>query len=199
MEFGYSRVSTVGQDLEAQRLFLLGQGIRKERIFFDHGFTGKTIERAGLQTLLAAVREGDKIIVPRLDRFARNAEETLRLVREITERGVIFQFTHSVYDPRDPFSKLFMTFLAALAEAEGGWISLRTREAMARPSVRAKLKGRQPRFSPREDAAIARQLEQGEFTPGEVATLFHTSRASVYRAAERHRQRSRRDAGISDG
>lgn len=194
MDFGYSRVSTVGQDLEIQREFLIGEGVDESRVFFDKGFTGKNLQRDGLQTVLAAVREGDRIIVPKLDRFARNAEETLRELRELTARGVAFQFGKTVYDPKDLFSKLFLSFLAAIAEAEGGWISLRTQESMARPSVRAKLKGRQPRFSAKEDAAIARHLDEGEFNAGEIATMFHTSRASVYRAAERHRQRRSTDA-----
>lgn len=189
MDFGYSRVSTVGQDLELQRAFLLGEGVGEKQLFFDRGFTGKNLDRAGLNGLLAAVREGDKIIVPKMDRFARNAEDTLRVLRELTERGVTFQFNKTVYDPHDPFSKLFLTFLAALAEAEGGWISLRTQEAMARPSVRAKLKGRQPSFSPKQDAAIARHLAEGEFPAAEIATMFKTSRASVYRAAARHAKR----------
>lgn len=72
MEFGYARVSTVGQDLEVQRSFLLEEGIEERRIFFDHGFTGKNLERDGLRTVLAAVGEGDKLIVPKLDRLARN-------------------------------------------------------------------------------------------------------------------------------
>lgn len=190
MEFGYSRVSTVGQDIGLQRRFLLSEGVHESRIFFDKGFSGKSMQRDGLQTVLAAVRAGDKLIVPKLDRFARNAEETLRELRELTDRGVIFQFGKTVYDPGDPFSKLFLTFLSAIAEAEGGWISLRTQEAMARPSVRAKLKGRQPRFSPKQDAAIARHLDEGEMAPSEIANLFQTSRASVYRAAQRHRERS---------
>lgn len=191
MDFGYSRVSTVGQDLELQRDFLLSEGVHESRLFFDRGFSGKGMQREGLQTVLAAVREGDKLIVPKLDRFARNAEETLRELRELSARGVAFQFGKTVYDPNDPFSKLFLTFLAAIAEAEGGWISLRTQEAMARPSVRAKLKGRQPRFSPKEDALIARHLADGDMTPGEIANLFKTSRATVYRAASRHAGRTR--------
>ena len=191
MDFGYSRVSTIGQDLELQRTFLLREGVHESRLFFDKGFTGKYMERDGLRTVLAAVREGDKIIVPKLDRFARNAEETLRELRELTTLGVAFQFGKTVYDPADPFSKLFLTFLAAIAEAEGGWISLRTQEAMARPSVRAKLRGRQPRFSPKDDALIARHLADGEMTPSEIANLFKTSRATVYRAAARHAERTR--------
>ncbi|MGI0520196.1 recombinase family protein [Microbacterium maritypicum] len=189
MDFGYSRVSTVGQDLELQRRFLLQEGVHESRIFTDFGFSGKSMQREGLQTVLAAVREGDKVIVPKMDRFARNAEETLRVLRELTERGVSFQFGQTVYDPRDPMSKLFLTFLAAIAEAEGGWISLRTQEAMARPSVRSKLKGRQPRFTPKQDAAIARHMDEGDMTPSEIADLFQASRATIYRAAQRHRDR----------
>lgn len=52
-----------------------------------------------------------KIIVPKLDRFARNAEETLWELRELTAGGVVFQFGKTVYDPCDPFSKLFLIFL----------------------------------------------------------------------------------------
>ncbi|MBP2436939.1 recombinase family protein [Microbacterium amylolyticum] len=192
MDFGYSRVSTVGQDLEVQRTFLLGEGIPEGRIFFDHGFSGKTADRDGLRTVLGVLGEGDKLTVPKLDRLARNVEETLRIVRELADRGVAFQFGKTVYDPADPFSKLFLTFLAAIAEAEGGWISLRTQEAMARPSVRAKLKGRRPSLTPKQDAAIARHLADGEFSAMEIAQMFGTSRASVYRAADRHQKRIER-------
>ena len=188
MDFGYARVSTAGQDLEAQRSFLLAAGVDESRLFFDHGFTGKNLDREGLQTVLVALREGDRLIVPKLDRLARNAEETLRVVRELVDRQITFQFNQTVYDPSDPFAKMFLTFLAAIAEAEGGWISLRTREAMARPSVREKLKGRQPSMTPKQDAAIARHLASGEFSAQEVAHMFKTSRAGVYRAADRHRK-----------
>jgi DNA invertase Pin-like site-specific DNA recombinase len=88
-----------------------------------------------------------------MDRFARNREDTLRLVRELTDRGVIIQIGHTVYDLRAPWSKLFLFLLAAFAEAEGGWTSLRTQEAMVRPSVRKKLKGRQLVISPKVAAS----------------------------------------------
>lgn len=187
MRIGYARVSTVEQDEENQVKRLLELGIQADRIYVDHGFTGKNMSRGGLEQALAAVREGDTFVVPALDRLARNTEDALWIIRSLSERGVIFQNGHQVYDPNDPMAKLFFTILAAVAEAEGGWISLRTKEAMARPSVRAKLKGRRPRLSPKQDAAIARHLEVGEMTAAEIAALFNTSRAGVYRAAKRHR------------
>ncbi|WP_197053019.1 recombinase family protein [Microbacterium hominis] len=102
MKVGYSRVSTNEQDVSSQRTFLIAAGVDEERIYTDVGFTGKTLQRAGLHQALAAVRDGDSLVVPKMDRLARNVEDTLHIVRELTERGVIFQMGHTVYDPRDP-------------------------------------------------------------------------------------------------
>ena len=192
MKVGYSRVSTNQQDVDAQHAFLRAAGVDEDRIYTDVGFTGKNLQRAGLQKALAAVREGDTLVVPKMDRFARNVEDTLQLVRELTERGVIFQMGQTVYDPHDPWSKLFLTFLAAIAEAEGGWISLRTQEGMARPSVRKKLKGRQPAIPPETDAAIAKALDEGEQSAADLARVFRISRSGIYRAAARHRAKVER-------
>ena len=189
MKVVYARVSTNEQDVDAQRSFLIAAGVDEDRIYTDVGFTGKNVQREGLRQALAAVRDGDTFVVPKMDRFARNVEDTLHLVRELTERGVIFQMGHTVYDPHDPWSKLFLTFLAAIAEAEGGWISLRTQEAMARPSVRKKLKGRQPAIPPETDAAIAKALDEGDRSAADVARVFRISRSGVYRAVARHRAR----------
>lgn len=190
MKVGYSRVSTNEQDVEAQHAFLCAAGVDEERIYTDVGFTGKNAQREGLRQALAAVRDGDTLVVPKMDRLARNVEDTLQIVRELTERGVIFQMGHTVYDPHDPWSKLFLTFLAAIAEAEGGWISLRTQEGMARPSVRKKLKGRPPAIPPATDAAIAKALDEGDQSAAEIARVFRISRSGVYRARDRHAART---------
>ncbi|WP_314430486.1 recombinase family protein [Microbacterium lacticum] len=192
MKVGYSRVSTNEQDIETQRAFLIAAGVDESRIYSDLGFTGKNVQREGLHQALAAVREGDTLVVPKMDRLARNVEDTLHIVRELTERGVIFQMGHTVYDPHDPWSKLFLTFLAAIAEAEGGWISLRTQEGMARPSVRKKLKGRQPAIPPETDEAIAQALEEGTKSAAEIARIHRISRSGVYRARDRHEARTQR-------
>ncbi len=143
---------------------------------------------AGLDQALAVCREGDVFAVPAIDRLARNALGTLELLKELHERGIVFSLNGTVYDPNDPMAKPFFTMLAAVAEAEGGWISIRTREAMARPSVRAKLRGRQPRLTPKQDAAVTAHYEASEMSVPEIAALFNVSRPSVYRAMERHRR-----------
>lgn len=186
---GYARVSTVLQDVDAQLAALLELGVPAKRIYTDTGFSRKTMTRAGLEQALAAVRPGDTFVVSRLDRLARNVEGALTIISQLTDEGVVFQNGRTRYDPADPMSKMVMTILLAVAEAEGGWISLRTREAMARPSVRQKMKGRQPSLSPAADAAIAAQLAAGEYSASTIATMFRTSRAGVYRASARHQNR----------
>ncbi|MDC7805205.1 recombinase family protein [Microbacterium sp. PM5] len=77
-----------------------------------------------------SAKSGDTLAVPKMTRLARNVEDTLHMARDLTGRGAIFQMGHTVYDPRDPWSKLFLSFLAAIAEAEGESISLRTQGRM---------------------------------------------------------------------
>lgn len=191
MKIGYARVSTVGQDLQLQREKLEAMGVPEDRIYFDRGFSGKKMSRDGLQQALVAARAGDEFIVPAMDRLARNTSGALEVVSDLVERGVIFNMGGMVYDPANPMAKLFLTILAAVAEAEGGWISLRTAEAMQHPKVRANLKARPPRHDPVRDAKILADFEardadnHGVHTMGDLTRIYKTSRASIYRAIDR--------------
>lgn len=190
MKIGYARCSTIEQDTETQVAKLVQVfGVSPDRVYVDHGFSGKSMTRGGYEKARAALRAGDELVVPAMDRLARNAGETLTLMQELTAEGVALNIGGVTYNAQDPMSKLFMTFLAAVAEAEGGWISIRTKEAMARPSVREKLRGRQPSLSPKKEALIARHMDEGEMSVVEIAEHFKTSRATAYRAAARHRER----------
>ncbi|MGH3264369.1 MAG: recombinase family protein, partial [Trebonia sp.] len=185
---GYCRCSTVGQDTEVQQAKLTALGVEPKRIYIDHGFTGKTMTRSGLENLLKALEEGDELVVPSLDRLARNARDTMRVVDELTAAKVRLNIGGTMYEPGSPMSRLFLTILAAVAEAEGGWISARTKEALARPEVRAKLKGKQTRRGAKDDRRIAEEHERG-VTVAELAGRFNTSRPSIYRAIARHADR----------
>src|SRR5574340_3358 len=72
---GYARCSTDAQDLTAQRQRLRERGVAEDRIYLDHGFTGTNRARPGLDQALAAVREGDTLVVPKLDRLARSVPD----------------------------------------------------------------------------------------------------------------------------
>jgi len=110
-------------------------------------------------------------------------------MQTLGERGITLIAGGTTYDPHDPMAKMIFTMLAAVAEAEGGWISIRTKEAMARPSVRRKLRGKQPKLTTKQDAMVARHFVEGELDIPELASMFNVSRSSIYRAVERHRAR----------
>jgi DNA invertase Pin-like site-specific DNA recombinase len=186
---GYARVSVVEEDFQAQVNTLNRLGVDPARIYIDSGFSGAAMTRDGLERALGACRPGDTLVVPSIDRLASNAVGVVEIVRELAERGVILSVAGEVYDPLDPMAKMFYRMLTAVAEAEGDWISLRTREAMARPGVREKLRGRRPRLTPEQDASLAEYFADPEVDVSEIAALFNLSRSSVYRALGRHRQR----------
>ncbi len=190
MLLGYARCSTVGQDLTTQRAKLASLGVEEKHIWTDQGFTGKTMTRDGLENVLKSVRAGDTLVVPSMDRLARNARETLRVVDELTAENVTLNIGGELYQPDSQMSRLFLIVLAGVAEAEGGWISARTKEAMARSDVRHKLKGKQPRMGAKTDANIAWHHAQDTMTVAALADLYNTSRALIYRAIARHRART---------
>ena len=110
---GYARCSTHGQDLAAQREALVRLGVAEERIHTDHGLTGTTRARPGLDQALAAVRAGDTLVVPKLDRLARSVPDARHLADELEARGVKLALGASVHDPADPMGRMFFNILKA--------------------------------------------------------------------------------------
>lgn len=181
MRVGYARCSTVEQDVEAQRQALIGLGVEVERIYVDHGLSGRHRDRPALNEAVAAVRRGDTFIVTKLDRLARSVRDAHDLVDVLTSRGVTLQIGASVHDPEDPVGRLLLNVLAMVAEFESDLIRARTREGMALARAKGRLKGRKPKLSARQ-AVLLRELHSaGQHTSAELAELFGISRATVYR------------------
>lgn len=189
LKVGYASCSTVEQDVQAQRAALLELGVDANQVYVDRGGSGAGSERPGLQEALAAARPGDTLVATKLDRLARSVRDAHDIVDVLTNDGVALQIGASRYDPDDPGGRLLVNVLAMLAEFERDLIRARTREGMAIARAKGRLKGRKPKFNTQQDAAIARHLEERDMTPQEIADQFNTSRASVYRAAQRHRAR----------
>jgi DNA invertase Pin-like site-specific DNA recombinase len=85
---GYARCSTDKQDLTAQRRALIELGVPEDRIYTDHGLTGRNRDRPGLAQALAAVRAGETLVVPKLDRLARSVPDARAIADELEKRGV---------------------------------------------------------------------------------------------------------------
>ncbi|WP_329223305.1 recombinase family protein [Streptomyces sp. NBC_01485] len=182
---GYARCSLDEQDLTAQRGILLGLGVAEDRIYLDHGLTGTNRDRPGLDQALAAVRAGDTLVVPKLDRLARSVPDARNIGDSLITRGVTLALGGTLYDPADPMGKMFFNILATFAEFEVDLLRMRTREGIAVARSKGKLKGKQPKLTARQQAHLVKEHRSGEHTIADLAELFSVSRATVYRVLER--------------
>ena len=182
---GYARCSTDRQDPAAQRQALLALGVAEDRIYTDHGLAGTTRARPGLDQALAAVREGDTLVVPKLDRLARSVPDARAIADLLRERGVKLALGRALYDPGDPMGKMLFNILATFAEFEADLIRMRTREGMAIARARGKLRGKQPKLSDRQQRELCRMHATGEYSISDLAELFSVSRPTVYRTLNR--------------
>lgn len=187
MHIGYARCSTQhqDQDLTAQREALAALAVEKTRIYTDAGLSGTNRDRPGLREALAALRDGDTLVVTKLDRLARSVRDAADIAAEVEERGARLSIGGSVHDPTDPMGKLLFNVLSMVAEFEADLIRQRTREGMAIAKARGRLRGKQPKLSPAQERHLVGLMTSGEHTTTEVAALMGVSRATVYRAMQR--------------
>jgi DNA invertase Pin-like site-specific DNA recombinase len=185
VRIGYARCSTDRQDLTAQRAALEGLGVEPDRIYTDHGLTGTNRARPGLDQALAAVRAGDTLVVPKLDRLARSVPDARAIADSLVGRRVKLALGASVYDPADPMGKMFFNILATFAEFESDLIRLRTREGMAVARARGKLRGKPPKLSEKRQKELRRMYDTGDYSISDLAELFDVSRPTVYRTLAR--------------
>jgi DNA invertase Pin-like site-specific DNA recombinase len=173
--------STDAQDLTAQRDRLVGLGVPEDLIYLDHGLSGATRARPGLDQALAAVRAGDTLVVPKLDRLARSVPDARDIGDSLAAREVKLSLGGQLYDPSDPMGKMFFNILATFAEFEVDLLRMRTREGMAAARAKGKLRGRMPKLSAKQQAALRRMHASGDHTIADLAEVFDVSRPTVYR------------------
>jgi DNA invertase Pin-like site-specific DNA recombinase len=180
-----------GGDGTVQREGLAALGVTPDRIYVDHGLTGCNRERPGLREALAACRDGDTLVVTKLDRLARSLPDARAIADELTTRRVRLSLGGSVYDPTDPVGRLLFNVLAMVAEFEADLIRLRTKEGMRIAKAKGRLRGKQPKLNPRQEAHSVALLKSGEYSTAELGDLFGVARSTVYRAIGREAARQR--------
>ena len=136
--------------------------------------------------MVAAVRQGDTLVVPKLDRLARSVPDARAIADQLQDKGVKLALGASVYDPTDPIGKMFFTILATFAEFEADLIRMRTREGMAIARAKGKLRGKQPKLSPKQQKELTRMHATGDYSISDLAELFSVSRPTVYRTLKRN-------------
>ncbi|MGZ8250658.1 recombinase family protein [Methylomagnum sp.] len=179
--FGYGRVSTTTQATENQRLELEQAGYKIDYWFEDVGVSGKThaSQRPQFQKMLERVREGETLIVSKLDRLGRDAVDvlqTVRLLQELKVHVIVHQLGNT--DLTSPAGKLLLTMLSAVAEMERDLLIERTQAGLERAKSEGKQLGRPSKTTEADRRGILERLHAGE-SVSQVARDFKVSRATI--------------------
>lgn len=140
---GYARVSTEEQNEARQLHSFEGYTEKIKKVFIDK-MSGKDTKRPQLQAMLDYVREGDVVVVSDFSRLARSTRDMLRIVQELTDKGVGLISLKENIDTDTPQGRFMLTVFAALAELERETILQRQREGIAIAKQQGKYKGRKP-------------------------------------------------------
>jgi DNA invertase Pin-like site-specific DNA recombinase len=178
-KIGYIRVSSVGQNTARQL-----EGIKLDEVFEDK-VSGKSADRPQLQALLKHVRKGDEVIVHSMDRLARNLADLLKLVTDLTGKGikVTFQKENLTFTGEDsPMATLMLSIIGAVAAFERSMIHERQLEGIALAKQdKSKYPGRQPSLTADQKVELRARAAAGE-QKTDLAEAYGVSRATVYAA-----------------
>ena len=173
--FGYARVSTIDQDVSIQEAALRTAGCQTIRSEKKSGS-----ERGGrteLQTLLDFLREGDTLVVTRIDRLARSMKDLQDIVHELKGRGVILKATEQPIDTGTAAGKAFLDMLGVFAEFETNLRRERQAEGIQAAKARGVYKGGKARIDP---DAVRKLIAEG-VKPAHIARQLGISRGTVYK------------------
>ena len=178
MLLGYARVSTDDQDLALQRRALRETGCRR---LYEEKLSGVRRDRPELGRLLDQVREGDVLVVTRLDRLARSTRDLLDVAERLRDAGAgLRSLAEPWADTTSPVGRMVLTVFAGIAEFERALILSRTgagREAAKQKGVRF---GRPPTLAP-DQVALGRRLVAEGQPVREVAKVLRVHRSTLYR------------------
>lgn len=177
MLIGYARTSTVEQrnGLEAQIEALRGAGC--EKLFFEQ--VSSVAARPQLDACLGFLREGDTLIVTKLDRLARSVAHLVTMTEALAAKGASLRVLGMNLDTSTPTGKLMLNILGSIAEFERGLMLARQREGIARAKAAGKYRGRAPSARAKSEQIL--QLRRQGIGATAIASTLGVSRASVYR------------------
>jgi DNA invertase Pin-like site-specific DNA recombinase len=180
MIYGYARVSTDGQSVDAQVKRLRAAGAEK---VFRETASGARADRAQLRRALHQLDKGDVLMVARLDRLARSTRDLLNVVEAITGKGAGFRSLHDAWaDSTTAHGRLMLTVLGGLAEFERELIRARSGEGRERAKARGVKMGRRPKLTDHQKREAIKRRDKGE-PMREIARTYNVSHSTISRLA----------------
>jgi DNA invertase Pin-like site-specific DNA recombinase len=176
--YGYARVSTDGQTLAAQDAALHAAGCAK---VYSETASGAVTDRKALARALAVLKEGDTLIVTRLDRLARSTRDLLNTLDTIARKGAGFKSLAGTWaDTTTPHGRLMLTVLGGLAEFERELIRARTGEGRARARANGVHMRRPPKLTPHQRREALKCRDAGESLT-DIARTYGVAHATIAR------------------
>ncbi|MCG2574763.1 recombinase family protein [Acinetobacter sp. ME22] len=178
-KIGYVRVSSVEQNTGRQL-----EGIELDRIFVDRA-SGKNTDRPKFQEMLNYVREGDRVVVHSMDRFARSLKDLVTEVDQLVKRGIAIQFVKeniTFTAQSTPMDNSMLQLMGAFAQFEREIILERQKEGIRLASLQGKYKGRVHKLKPEQAETLRAEWKAGKY-PSKMALgqAYGMSRQAVYR------------------
>jgi len=168
MLIGYARVSKIDQqDTRAQVKALKEAGCKR---IYEESASGGRWDRPQLHRALDQVREGDVLVVWKLDRLSRSLKDMLHILEKLTEAGAGFRSLTENVDSTVPAGKLLLSKLGAFAEFERSMVRERTRMGLQAARERGRVGGRKPKIKPNQRAEILRMVNSGKTRLGLLLT-----------------------------
>ena len=186
MIYGYARVSTAGQGINGNSLEEQVSALKKygcEEII-QEAFTGKTMDRPAFSALLGRLKDGDTLVVSKLDRFARTAIQGVETVRDLFERGVRVHILNMGLIENTLTGNLILTVMLAFAEYERGMIVERTQTGKAIAKLSPDFReGRPKKFAPAQITHALELLNSGK-SYRQVEDMTGISKSTLVRAKQ---------------
>lgn len=177
MMIGYARVSTQDQNLDLQTEALTRAGCEK---IYEDKISGIRAERPGLTRALEMLREGDTLVVWKLDRLGRSVKQLVDMVGELHKQGIQFKSLTDAIDTGTPAGRFFFHVMASLAEMERELIIERTRAGLDAAKQLGRKGGRKPKMTSSKIESAKKLLASG-IPPRDVAKDLGVSVPTLYR------------------
>lgn len=177
MMIGYARVSTQDQNLNLQTEALTRAGCEK---IYEDKISGVRVERPGLTRALEMLREGDTLVVWKLDRLGRSVKQLVDMVGELHKQGIQFKSLTDAIDTGTPAGRFFFHVMASLAEMERELIIERTRAGLDAAKQLGRKGGRKPKMTSSKIESAKKLLASG-IPPRDVAKDLGVSVPTLYR------------------
>lgn len=185
MLLGYARVSKGDEHTNAlQAKALRAAGCRK---LFEEAASGGRWDRPELHRMLDRLREGDTVVVWKLDRLSRGLKDVLHIMERIAAAGAGFRSLTESIDTTTPAGRMMMQMVSSFAEFERAMIRERTAAGLAAAKAEGRRGGRRPKLNAAERREIAESVISGRKTGAEMARLYGVSQPTVSRIVAEHR------------